>query len=160
MMKALFVGRFQPFHKAHLRAVLWIFKKYDFVYILIGSINKKGGDSLLTFSERKKLIENVLTEKGIQNFKIFGIADYKKDSFWAKKVFEIINEDKKNITVFTRNDWTTYCFDLEKVKVKKQPIFLNGLCATSIRKKIKNKKEWKNLVPDLVYQYLHSKHGY
>jgi len=36
---ALFIGKFQPFHKGHLFALRQVLKKFDKVIIGIGSIN-------------------------------------------------------------------------------------------------------------------------
>ena len=36
-MTALFIGRFQPFHKGHLAAIKWILKKEGKIFIVIGS---------------------------------------------------------------------------------------------------------------------------
>ena len=36
-MKALFIGRFQPFHKGHLKAIKYLFNKYDGIIIGVGS---------------------------------------------------------------------------------------------------------------------------
>jgi len=37
--RGLFVGRFQPFHKGHLRAVKDILGKVDELVIVVGSLN-------------------------------------------------------------------------------------------------------------------------
>ena len=36
-MKALYIGRFQPFHKGHLKILQKLAKKYDEIIIGIGS---------------------------------------------------------------------------------------------------------------------------
>jgi cytidyltransferase-like protein len=36
-MPAIFVGRFQPFHKGHLKAIRWILKREKEIFIVIGS---------------------------------------------------------------------------------------------------------------------------
>jgi len=159
-MTALFIGRFQPFHKGHLAAIKWILKKEGKIFIVIGS-----NEVLLTkknpfrFGERKKMIEDVLEKEKIKNFKIFRMHDYQDDIFWAKKVLKIARTNPKNIKIFTMNPWTRECFKKIGIKTKSHPIFCNKLCGTKIRKKIKNDEKWKNLVPKPVFIFLEEING-
>ena len=54
-MKALFIGRFQPFHNGHLKVVQEILKEFDEVIIGIGSSKYSGTlDNPFSGEERKK----------------------------------------------------------------------------------------------------------
>ena len=50
---ALFIGRFQPFHKGHLSAVKWIAARSSKVIIAIGSAEKEN-EPKNTFSEKER----------------------------------------------------------------------------------------------------------
>ena len=60
-MKALFIGRFQPFHKGHLKVIKDIIKKDYRVIIGIGSSQYSHTvDNPFTSDERKKMIQETL----------------------------------------------------------------------------------------------------
>jgi len=154
-MTALFIGRFQPFHKGHLAAIKWILKKEGKISIVIGSnehfLTK---DNPFYFKERKKMIEKTLKKENIKNFKIFGVHDYKNDIFWAEKILKITKLNPEKVVVFTKNNWTAKSFKKIGVMVKPHPIFLNRLSGTKVRNNMREGKKWKNLVSITVSDFL------
>ena len=145
MKKACFVLRAQPFHVGHLKVIKWILKKYDKIIIIIGSSQESNTDkNPFTFKERKEMIEKSLKneEIGKEKYEIIGISDVHDDKLWVEK---ILKKTKFNV-VFTMNSWTKRCFDAFSIPVKKHPIF-DDISATKIRNMIKEKREWKKLVP-------------
>jgi nicotinamide-nucleotide adenylyltransferase len=154
-MPAIFVGRFQPFHKGHLKAIKWILKKEKEIFIIIGSSQESLTEkNPFSFSERKEMITQVLKAKKIKNFKIFGIEDMEDDTLWAKKILKITKLKPKEATVYTKNHWTKECFEKIGVKVKSHPIFFNKLSATEVRERIKKGERWKHLVPKEIWKHL------
>ncbi len=154
-MPALFIGRFQPFHKGHLAAIKWILKKERNIFIIIGSNQIfPTKENPFHFKERKEMIERTLLKEGIKNFKIFGVHDYNNDELWAKKVLKATKTKPDTTLVFTCNPWTKRCFKKVGVEVRTHPLFFNKLSATKIRRKITVNKNWKNLVPKTVYDFL------
>ena len=89
-MPAIFIGRFQLFHKGHLEAIKWILKREKEIFITIGSSQESlTKENPFSFSERKKMIEETLKSEKIKKFKIYGMPDFKNDIFWAKKILKI-----------------------------------------------------------------------
>jgi nicotinamide-nucleotide adenylyltransferase len=154
-MPALFIGRFQPFHKGHLAAIKWILKKERKIFIVIGSNQRfLTKDNPFSFTERKKIIKGAFKKEKVKNFKIFGAHDYHNDIFWSKKVLRITKSDPKTIKIFTMNPWTRECFKKIGVKTKPHPIFCNNLSGTKIREKMNEDKRWEGLVPRAAFSFL------
>jgi nicotinamide-nucleotide adenylyltransferase len=156
-MSALFIGRFQPFHNGHLKAIKWILEKEKNISIVIGSsqevLDKKNPFFL---RERKKMLEKALLAENVKNFRIYHVPDCKDDVLWAKKV---LRETKSKSLVFTRNPWTKKCFQKIGIKVKSHPMFFNELSATKIRNKVVKNQKWENLVPNSVFCLLKKVNG-
>ena len=154
-MPAIFIGRFQPFHKGHLKAIKWILKREKEIFIIIGSSQESSTkDNPFSFSERKKMIERTLKSEKIKNFKIYGMPDFKNDIFWVKKILKITKLNLKEVIVFSQNPWTKRCFQKIGVRVKSHPIFNNKLSGMQIRKKIVENEDWKSLIPETVFNFL------
>ncbi len=151
-MIVLFVGRFQPLHKGHVRIIRKLLKKYEKVLILIGSMQEKRTDkNPFTFYERKKMLELVFKkeiEKG--KIEIHGVKDVNNDEKWAEK---IIRQYKFDI-VISGNSRVLKCFEnkkpIKKVSLWKPEIYT----ATNVRKVMKKNNKWKNMVPKEIIQFL------
>jgi len=60
----VFIGRFQPFHKAHLASVRKGLDKNALLLIVIGSINKaRDIKNPFTYEEREDMIRGCLTDE-------------------------------------------------------------------------------------------------
>ncbi|MBW2966741.1 nicotinamide-nucleotide adenylyltransferase [Candidatus Woesearchaeota archaeon] len=150
MTTALFVGRFQPFHQGHLEAVKQILKENDKIIIGIGSSQYSNTEhNPFTAEERKQMIDKTLKANNINNYKIVFIPDIHDGNRWASYVENLI--PKFNI-VYTNSQYTKFCFD----KIKKYPIkpikITFDTNSTEIRNRIKQNKNWKELVPKEIAQ--------
>ena len=151
MSRALFIGRFQPFHNAHLHDIKEILKKVDEVIIAIGSSQEKNTlENPFSFKERKEMIDSALKSNKIKNYKIVAYPDQFNDKKW---VGYAKNNFPKYEIVFSGNPWTLKCFKKFDERVKKIKL-IRGISSTAIREKIINNKEWKHLVPKEIYDYI------
>ena len=147
MSRALFIGRFQPFHKGHLHVAKSLSKKYDEFVIGIGSSQEKNTkNNPFSYNERKVMIAKTLKNNNIQNFKIYQIPDLYDDYRWTAYILKKI--PKFNVA-YSGNEWTIKCFRKHKIKAHKIKL-LRGISSTAIREMISNDKKWNKLVPKEV----------
>ena len=151
MQRALFIGRFQPFHNAHLVDVKKVLKEADEVIIAVGSSNEKNTlENPFSYNERKQMITNVLKNNKIKNFKIYPVPDLYNDKKWIEYI-------KKNLPrydfVYSGNTWTLRCFKKHNSKVKKIKL-IKGISSTIIRDMMVKNKKWKKLVPKEIVEYI------
>jgi nicotinamide-nucleotide adenylyltransferase len=148
-MKALFIGRFQPFHIGHLKVIQDASKEFNFIIIGIGS-SQYGNklDNPFTAEERKKMIELSLKKNGINNFEIALITDIHNPPKWVDHVLSIISDFD---VVLTNNSKTKRLFLEKGFTVKETKIYnKNEYSGKIIRNKLIKDKVWQNSVPDEV----------
>lgn len=150
MERALFIGRFQPFHLGHMAAVNEISLKYE-VLLAVGSAQESYSFSNpFTAGER---IDMLLKIRGLKAL-CMPVPDITNNSLWVSHVKSLL--PKFNV-VFSANPLVAALFEDAGFKVEKQTLFNPEIYSgTQIRKKIASGGEWKNLVPSEVYEYIKS----
>lgn len=145
-MRALFVGRFQPFHLGHLHAVKKIVAKYGKVTIAIGSSNvSRTRENPFTYSQRRKMVLAALKSEPLLKGKyaIVPLPDLFDDKKWRESVLS-----KGNFAVVvTGTAWVARC--LKGYLKVERPSFLRRaeLNATRIRRFLNTgNTNWKQLV--------------
>jgi len=156
MQRALFIGRFQPFHNAHLVDVKKILKECDEIIIAIGSSQEKNTlENPFSYKERKEMIANVLKNHKIKKYKIYPVPDLYNDKKWAGRI-------KKDLPsyeiVYSGNPWTLACFKKHDSKVKKIKL-TKGISSTIIRNMMVKDKNWHRLVPKEIAEYIKKING-
>ncbi len=152
-MKVLFIGRFQPFHKGHLKAIKYLSKRYDEIIIGIGSSQySKTIDNPFSSNERTLMIQKSLKQENIINYKIILIPDIHNPPKWVNHVLSIISDF--NIIV-SNNNFTQKLFSEKGFKIIQTPIFNKKYYSGRvIRKMIKENELWENLVPKPCIQII------
>lgn len=154
-MRALFVGRFQPFHNGHLKVIKKISEKYSDITVVIAGPAKRDVRDPFTFQEREKMVRKVLKFKGT-NFRVFKVHNVNDNKKWCKK----INRLGKFDVAFSRNPLTIKCLKMAGIKIRKHEFYERYKnCGREIRKRILRGKKWESLVPKEVYEYLKSING-
>ena len=98
---ALFIGRFQPFHKGHLYSLKKCFELADQVIVGIGSSQESGTENNpWDFEMRKAMIES-LDLQG-DSLKVVALPDYPDDEVWLKEVKERVGNFN---VVVSNNEW-------------------------------------------------------
>ncbi len=110
---ALFIGRFQPFHKGHLYGLKKCLEVGERVLIGIGSSNVTlTEDNPYNEDLRRDMIYKVI-EKYIDSEKVIdviGIKDVPNDSEWVRELEVTIDNlhlTKDEVVVVSNNEWVT-----------------------------------------------------
>lgn len=138
-MKVGFVGRFQPFHKGHKKAVETLQEDYN-VVIVLGVTEERDRENPLSFDERKEIIRSCFPD-----IEMFGIKDRESDKEWADKL-----EEKTEIgAVATRNPKTINAVkENENLEIIEHTLHReNVYSGTEVRRRLRSGEEWRYLVP-------------
>ena len=91
---AVFIGRFQPFHKAHSEILKAALSKYDRVVVVLGSHNSlRSLKNPWTAEERQHMIEKTLPDFNIRNKLRFHYQEDRpgQDQQWFTEVRQAVN---------------------------------------------------------------------
>lgn len=156
MTTGLFIGRFQPFHNAHLIDIKNALKEVDKLLILIGSAQySHTKDNPFSVNERKTMIKAVLKASDTKNCKIFTLADINDDSKWVDYVK--MNLPKFDV-VFSGNLRVIRLFKEKNFPIKKIKLIKN-INGTKIREKILKDKNWQDDVPKVIVRFIEGVDG-
>jgi nicotinamide-nucleotide adenylyltransferase len=154
-MRGLMMGRFQPFHLGHLELVKQILDQCDEVIIAITSaqFNYLEKDPF-TAGERIEMIHNSIKESEIDSNRCFVISIENQFNIatWASYLKSALPHFDK---VFSGNDYVSMLLADSGITVVK-PEFLDReqFNATKIRSMIISDQNWKESVPNTVYEFL------
>jgi nicotinamide-nucleotide adenylyltransferase len=144
-MRALFVGRFQPFHNGHLKAIQYIAKLDDFIIIGVGSSQEKNTtENPFSFEERRDMIErSIKLDK--EKYVVKPIPDFGNSQVWVDYI-------RKNLpafdVVYTSAPREKKIFKDANIRVSNVPLFDRTVyTGTAIRRKISAGERWGQLVP-------------
>jgi nicotinamide-nucleotide adenylyltransferase len=147
-MKALFVGRFQPFHLGHLSAIQDIWHNgADEIVITIGSAQYSGtADNPFDLATRQAMIDNALKNERI-NYCVVAVPDIHDETRWVEHLVKITGPVD---VVHTGNELVARLFKEKNYPV--QIIKKNlAISATAIRTLIRaGSDDWHQLVPAAV----------
>jgi nicotinamide-nucleotide adenylyltransferase len=149
------VGRFQPIHKGHVKAIEGILAEMDEIVIIIGSAQYSHRlDNPFTVGERLTMIRNALNEAKIPLAKIWiiPVEDLHVHMLWVAKVRGFAPEFS---VVYTNEPLTRRLFMEAGFKVKPITFHKRTLySATEIRKRMLADEDWETLVPRSVASYI------
>lgn len=147
-MNALFIGRFQPFHKGHLYVIKTMQNDFDQISIGIGSSQySHTKKNPFSFSERKMMINQVLTASDI-SYSLYAIPDIHDPPRWLSHVQSIVPCFD---VIVTNNAFTETLCNKQNIPVIKTGFHQKNTCSGSeIRRRIACQQPWQHLVPPAV----------
>lgn len=156
---ALFIGRFQPFHKGHLSVVKDIYNQHNQILIGIGSAEENFlPENPFTAGERYEMIRAALEDEGLDMSKIsiIPLRNINNYALWVKHVELIL---PKFEVVYTGSEIVKKLFE-EDGRYEVKPVIKKlEINATLVRQKMLKGEDWEVLVPKSVAEYLNSIKG-
>lgn len=153
--RGLFVGRFQPFHKGHLKAVEDILKKVDEVIIVVGSAQYSHRvNDPFTAGERVTMIREALDEAKVDSSRywIVPVRDVHVHMLW---VAEVVGFTPKFDIAYTNEPLTRRLLIEGGFKVEPIPFHeRKKYSSTVIRERMLSNRSWEELVPKSVAQFI------
>ncbi|HEY5606175.1 MAG TPA: nicotinamide-nucleotide adenylyltransferase [Thermoplasmata archaeon] len=151
--RALFIGRFQPFHRGHLTMVRRILESNDEMIVGIGSAQySHTGENPFTAGERYEMIKRSLDAEGILNYHIVPIPDTHVHSVWVSHVRSLVPHFDD---VYTNSDLVVRLFREHGVKVHSPPLVdRERLSGTEVRQRMLKGGDWESLVPAVVAEHI------
>jgi nicotinamide-nucleotide adenylyltransferase len=151
--RALFVGRFQPFHLGHLDMVKRIVAQHGEVVIGIGSAQySHTRENPFTAGERYEMIRRTLDAEGIHAYHIVPIPDTHVHSVWVGHVVSLL---PRFDVVYTNSPLVVRLFRENGFRVEELPLLRReAYSGTQIRKLIYEDGDWMPLVPKPVAAFI------
>ena len=156
---AIYIGKFQPFHKAHQKIVEICKEDYDETIVLVGSVNRRSSVktpfAYITIKTWVKEINPNVIVKPIKDF-IYN------ETKWITQVedavySEFYGEDVEFTIVGHHKDETSYYLEeFPNFKVREINSLMDSLSGTDIRNKYFLGQNFKDDVPFIVYQDMYN----
>lgn len=154
MFGALYIGRFQPFHNGHLKALEWILEREEKIILCIGSSQKSHEPkNPFTVGERAAMIWRVLKSRNLLDRVFISYApDTEQHTLWVSIVMQHCPPFKK---VYSNDPLTVRLFKEQGFEVLPIPLFNREKWeATKIRRLIAEGKVWEYYVPKEVAEFI------
>ena len=154
MVRALFIGRFQPFHKGHLRVVTdanaWA---EEIILGIAAATDSFSLENPFTAGERAEMIDLAMGEAGVRRARTVAIPDIHNHVIWAGYVVSLCPPFD---VVVAHNPVTLELFSKEGFEVRKVPLFSRSrYSGTRVRRLMAaGDNRWVAFVPPAVARYI------
>jgi nicotinamide-nucleotide adenylyltransferase len=156
--RAFYIGRFQPFHKGHLKVISEIASEVDELVIGIGSAQlSHTPENPFTSGERILMISRSL--EGLDNlyYYVIPIEDIHRNAEWVAHVRSMTPPFAR---AYTNNPLVSRLFYEAGYEVKHSPMYSrHEYSGTEIRRRMLAGESWEKLVPPAVAEVVEEIHG-
>ena len=150
-MRALVIGRFQPFHNGH-KKLTETFKNYELIFAIGSAYKSLSFENPFTAGERYEMIYRALSELNLNTFFIIPIPDINRHGVYGKHIIDL---SPPFDIVISNNVIIKEIFERENYKVIGTSLFNREMFQGKIvRKRIAENKKWETLVPKSTSIYI------
>jgi len=152
--RALFVGRFQPFHHGHFYAMKKLLKKFGEVVVVIGSSDDcNTWENPFTCGERIEMVRLCFGKSDLARIVLVPVPDINDNRIWVDHVFMHIPPVDE---VYSNNPLVKMLFSKHGILVKSLDFYDRGPKEGSFIRKLMAEKNraWAKHVPPKVVAYL------
>ena len=150
MIRAFYVGRFQPFHLGHDRIIKTIAKDVDEIVIGIGSAQKSHSvRDPFTAGERVEMVCKALEDFPIRHY-IIPLEDVEYNALWVSHVKSM---SPKFDVVYSNNPLVVQLFTEAGIEVRRPAMYERDIYSgTAVRQAMVDSQngEWEKYVPPTV----------
>ncbi|HID42915.1 MAG TPA: nicotinamide-nucleotide adenylyltransferase [Archaeoglobaceae archaeon] len=149
-MRGFFIGRFQPYHTGHHEVIEKILEEVDELIIGIGSAQESHTiENPFTAGERILMISRAIDELNTnKKVYIIPLEDIYRNSLWVSHVLSMVPPFD---VVYSNNPLVTRLFSEAGIEVRRTELYNRKIYqGTEIRRRILEKKDWEELVPEII----------
>ena len=148
MVRALYIGRFQPYHNGHKYVIEQITQEADELIIGIGSAQMSHEpDDPFTAGERVLMITRALKDIGCPLY-IIPLEDINRNALWVAHVISMTPPFDR---IYSANPLVIRLFHEAGHSVTTPALYERGrLSGTTIRRRINSGEQWEDLEPPSI----------
>ena len=146
MKRALFIGRFQPFHIGHLESVKHILSTYDEVVVVVAAAQYSYTmENPFTAGERVEMVKRGLGPLYERSY-IIPVDNVPSNYEWPRHV---LNYTPRAEAVFSNNRFVRMLFQEYGYRTYETPL-VEGVSGSIVRRRMAEGGDWRSLVPPPV----------
>lgn len=158
-MRALYIGRFQPYHLGHQAVLEKIALEVEEIVIVIGSAQESHTpENPFTGGERMEMIYAALSECSLrERCYVTPLQDIQRNSVWVSHLQSMVPSFE---AVYSNNPLVVQLISEAGIEIRNPPMYQRELFSgTAIRKLMTENGDWKKLVPDAVATFIEETGG-
>lgn len=153
--RALFVGRFQPFHLGHLGAIEDVLEEVEELVVVIGSAQYSHTlDNPFTAGERLVMIHNALGEADLDHSRVWvvPVPDVHLHMMWVSALegytpnFDVVYSNEP----LTRRLFIEAGYPVRSIPFHEREVY----SSTEVRKRMMEGGDWIELIPKTVADFI------
>lgn len=154
--RALFLGRFQPFHRGHEKALSWLLARHSNVTFAIGSSNKsRQEDNPFSSSERAAMARLVFQAHNgwVKRISLRFVPDCQRHSEWMALMLRKFSP--KKFFFYSNNPLVNRLFAEKGFEMRPIPLFRRyELEGAKIRQLVGSGKKYAGRIPPSLNEYM------
>jgi len=155
--RALYIGRFQPYHLGHHRILQTIAEETEELIVCIGSAQISHDlKNPFTAGERVLMVTSAIREFPVKSY-VIPIMDIERNAIWVSHLVSLTPPFE---VVYSNNPLVRRLFTEAGFEVRGTPLYRRDLYSgTEIRRRILAGERWEHLVPEVIVEIIRACDG-